>query len=75
MLIGNLIISFLESTAGSDIYVSTMVVSKDLPELELRKFLTEQQNKDDHIVSSFSFGSRSVYSFVKRETGLRLGFR
>lgn len=69
LLISNLIISFIQSNAGSDIYVSSMINTKDLPEANLRSFLNEQVLLENPIVYDYAFGSRTVYSFLARKTG------
>lgn len=73
LLIGNLIISFLKNTVGADVYVSSMVKEKNLPEAEIRHYLDEEIAKENPLVLDYSFGSRSIRTFLANVTGNGFG--
>jgi len=75
LLLGDMIVSFVKSTVGSDIYVSTMVGEKNLPENEIRDFLFAENIKEDPLILDYSFGGRSIYAFLRNATGSKYYFK
>jgi hypothetical protein len=75
LLLGNLIVSFIKSSTGSDMYLSTMVGSKNLPEINLRNYLFEESQKENPLILDYSFGGRSVFAFLQNATGMNFYFR
>jgi hypothetical protein len=59
----------MKNAVVADIYVTSQGSNKDLPERELRQFLTEQSNQNSARVLDYTFGSRSVTSYIQRTIG------
>mmetsp|Transcript_2095 Transcript_2095/g.2664 ORF Transcript_2095/g.2664 Transcript_2095/m.2664 type:complete len:236 (-) Transcript_2095:810-1517(-) len=75
LLMGNMIVGFLKNFLGSDIFVSSVLSTNDLPEADLRVLLNKEMTGSRKKIENYAFIGTALHMFLRDIYPKRLSTR